>query len=91
MIQVIFVEKPIGCIGTTNFMTTNWFGLVFVGPWTDMDQSYVVQLWSINIWVSPGPVAVVVAPFRHQKPDLTGPENTSCGRVDDKGLVSEIP
>jgi hypothetical protein len=69
MVRVIFVEKWIGCIGATK----HWFELVFVGPWTDMDRSYAVQLRSINIWVGPGPVAVAVAPFGHQKPDLTGP------------------
>ena len=41
-----------------------------------MDWSYAVWLQSINIWVSPGPVAIVVAPFRCQKLDLIGPENT---------------
>jgi hypothetical protein len=75
MVRVIFVEKRIGCIGTTKFMTKNWFGLVFVDPWTNMDRSYAVRLRPINIWVGPGPVAVAVAPFRHQKPDLAGPEN----------------
>jgi hypothetical protein len=60
-------------IGITNFITKSWFRLVFINPWTDMDWGYAVQLWSINIWVSPGPVAVAVAPFRHPKLDLTGP------------------
>jgi hypothetical protein len=73
MFRVIFVEKQISCIGTTNIMTKNQFGLVFVGPWTDMDRSYAVRLRSINIWVGPRPVAVAVAPFGRQKPDLTGP------------------
>jgi hypothetical protein len=60
-------------VGITNFTTKSWFRLVFISPWTDMEWSYVVRLWSINIWVGPGPVAVAVAPFRHQKLDLTGP------------------
>ena len=54
-------------------MTKNPFGLVFFGPWTNMDWSYVVQFQSINIWISPGPVLVLVAPFGHKKPDLIGP------------------
>jgi hypothetical protein len=73
MVRVIVVDKQIGYIGTTNFTTKNRFGLVFVGPWTDIDRSYAVLLRSINIWVGSGPVAVAVAPFGRQKPDLTGP------------------
>jgi hypothetical protein len=76
--RVIVVEKWIGYIGTTDFTTKDQFGLVFVGPWTDMDRSYAVRLQSINIWVGPGPVAVAVAPFRCQKLDLTRPENAIC-------------
>jgi hypothetical protein len=63
MVRAIIVEKRIGYIGTTNFTTKNRFRLVFIGPWTNMDRSYVVQLWSINIWVGPGLVAVAVAPL----------------------------
>jgi hypothetical protein len=32
-----------------------------------MNQSYVIQLWSINIWIGPGLVVVVVTPFRHNQ------------------------
>jgi hypothetical protein len=59
-----------GYIGTTNFTTKSWFRLVFIGPWTDMDRSYAVQLRSINIRIGPGPVAVAVTPSRCQKPDI---------------------
>ena len=73
IVQVIVVEKQIGCISTTNFMTKDQFGLVSFGPWTDMDQSYVVRFRSIDIWIGNGPVPVPVAPFGHKKPDLTRP------------------
>jgi hypothetical protein len=73
MIRVIVAEKHMDYIGITNFTTKSRFGLVFISPWTDMDWSYAVQLRSINICLGPAPVVVVVAPFRHQKPDLTGP------------------
>jgi hypothetical protein len=87
MVRVIVVDKRIGCIGTTNLMTKHRFGLVFVGPWTDIDWSYAVRLRSINIWVGPGPVSVAVAPFGRQKPDSID----KCALSDKKPKTAKAP